>query len=138
MHEIAGRTAHCAAIAHIVVKSAVGAGEETCADLPGPKSYEASLEVADAHLWEQARAEEIASLVASKTWEVIRRGPNTHLLRRKWVMKKKKDGNGAVGHYKARLVARGDEKVLERDYNLTFSALLDMTSGKVILGVARS
>ena len=53
-------------------------------------------------------------------------------------MKKKKYGNGTVERYKDRLVAGGDEQVLERDFNLTFSAVLDMTSGKVILVVTRS
>ena len=61
-----------------------------------------------------------------------------HLLRSKWVLKKKKDRNGAVERYKSRLVSGEDEQVLGRYYNLTFSAVLDMTSGKVILAVARS
>uniref|UniRef100_M4BVP3 Uncharacterized protein n=1 Tax=Hyaloperonospora arabidopsidis (strain Emoy2) TaxID=559515 RepID=M4BVP3_HYAAE len=52
-HEIARYTAHCATIAHIIAMSAVGEGG-TCADLPDPLSYEASLEVADAYLWEGA------------------------------------------------------------------------------------
>ena len=61
-----------------------------------------------------------------------------HLLRSEWVLKKKKYVNGAVEHYKAHLVAGGDEQVLRRDYNLTFSAVLELTSGKVILAVERS
>ena len=60
-----------------------------------------------------------------------------HLLCSKRVLKKTKDGNGAVERYKVRLVAGGDEQVLGRDYNLTFFAVLDMMSGKVILAVAR-
>ena len=51
-------------------------------------------------------------------------------------MRKKKDGNGAVERYKARLVAGGDEQVVGRDYNLTFSAVLNITSVKPILAVA--
>ena len=46
-HEIARYTAHCATIAHIIAMSVLRAGEETCADLPLPKSYKASLKMAE-------------------------------------------------------------------------------------------
>ena len=48
--DIVRHTAHCNTITHITTVSAVWAGEETCADLPYPKSYKASFEVSDAHL----------------------------------------------------------------------------------------
>ena len=66
-HDVASDTAQCATIAPIAALSAVGAGKKTCADMPDPKSYKASLEVADAQLWEQTRAEKIASLVTNQT-----------------------------------------------------------------------
>ena len=47
------------------------------------------------------------------------------------------NASGSIERYKARLVAGGDDQVLGRDYNLTFAAFLDMTSGKIIHAVAR-
>jgi hypothetical protein len=104
------------AFTHLLAMAVLGAGEEGYADLPDPKTYKASLVSEDAHLWAKARAEEISSLVANGTWEVVRRTKDMHLLRSKWLLKKKKDGNGAIERYKARLVAGGDGQVLGRDY----------------------
>ena len=46
------------ALLRSVVMSALGAGEEQYTNLPGPKTYKASLDSPDAHLWAQARSEE--------------------------------------------------------------------------------
>ena len=61
-----------------------------------------------------------------------------HLLLSKWILKRHKDGDGAIERYKARLVAGGDDRVIERDYNLTYSSLLEMNSGGAMLNAART
>ena len=48
--DIARHTAHCIIINHITDMAVLWAGEETCTDLPDPKSYIASLEVEDTPL----------------------------------------------------------------------------------------
>ena len=108
--------------------TAFGVEEEQYSNLPDPKTCKASLELPDAHLWAQARTEDINSLESNRTWEVVKREKHMHLLRNKWVLKKKMDGSGSVERYKARLVARGDNQVLGRDYNLTFAAVILVAS----------
>ncbi|OWZ16104.1 Methylmalonate-semialdehyde dehydrogenase [Phytophthora megakarya] len=81
--------------------------------------------------------EELSALITNATWTVIKCGPNTPKLHSKWVYKKKRDSSGAAERYKARLVACGDEQVLGVNYTLTFAAVLEMTSGKVIFAFAR-
>ena len=80
--------------------------------------------------------DEIASLESNHTWQVIKRANHMHVLHNKWVLKKKMNVIGSIERYKARLLAEGDDLVLGRDYNLKFAAVLDMTSGKIILAVA--
>uniref|UniRef100_A0AAV1UEU0 Reverse transcriptase Ty1/copia-type domain-containing protein n=1 Tax=Peronospora matthiolae TaxID=2874970 RepID=A0AAV1UEU0_9STRA len=81
--------------------------------------------------------DEIALLETKNTWQVIKSEMHMHVLRNKWDLKKKMYSSGSIECYKARLVAGGDDQVLGRDYNLTFSAVLDITSGKIILAVER-
>lgn len=58
-------------------------------------------------------------------------------LHTKWVHKKKRLSDGAIEHYKARLVACGNEQVLGVNFLLTFAAVLDLVSAKAILALAR-
>ena len=105
--------------------------------MPDPKTYKASRVLPDARLWAQAMDDEIASMETNNTWQVVKREKHMHVLRNKWVIKKKMSGSGSIERYKARPVAGGDDQVFGRDYNLTFAAVMDMTSGKIILAVAR-
>lgn len=45
--------------------------------------------------------------------------------------------DGAIERYKARVVARGDEQLYGVDYTYTFSAVMEMVSGKVTLALSR-
>uniref|UniRef100_A0AAV1T0K4 Reverse transcriptase Ty1/copia-type domain-containing protein n=1 Tax=Peronospora matthiolae TaxID=2874970 RepID=A0AAV1T0K4_9STRA len=81
--------------------------------------------------------DKIALLEKNNTWQVIKREKHMHVIRNKWVFKKKMNGSGSIERYKASLVAGGDDQVLGRDYNPTFTSVLDMTGGKIILAVVR-
>ena len=48
------------------------------------------------------------------------------------------NGHGVIERYKARIVVDGDDQVFGREYNLKFIAVLDMTSGKVLLAADRT
>uniref|UniRef100_A0AAV1U4F3 Reverse transcriptase Ty1/copia-type domain-containing protein n=1 Tax=Peronospora matthiolae TaxID=2874970 RepID=A0AAV1U4F3_9STRA len=119
------------------VVSALGAGAEQYTNLPDPKTYKASRALPDAHLSAQAMDDKIALLEKNNTWQVIKREKHMHVIRNKWVFEKKMNGSGSIERYKASLVAEGDDQVLGRDYNLAFTAVLDLTGGKIILAVAR-
>ena len=89
--------------------SALGAGEEQYTNLPDPKSYKASRVLPDARLWAHAMNYDIASLETNNTWQVVKREKHMHVLRNKWVIKKKMSGSGSIERYKARPVAGGDD-----------------------------
>ena len=80
---------------------------------------------------------EIEALEHNDTWEVVRKPRDAKLLHSKWVYKLKMHADGTIERYKARLVARCDEQVYGVDYTYTFSAVMEMISGKVILAVSR-
>ena len=58
-------------------------------------------------------------------------------LHTKWVYKSKRDANEQLERYKARLVACGNEQVFGRDYNVTLAAVMEVSSVKMILALAR-
>ncbi|GMF15396.1 unnamed protein product [Phytophthora fragariaefolia] len=105
--------------------------------MPDPKNYREAHSSSDASHWTAVEQEELEALIANATWTLIKCEPNTVKLHTKWVYKKKRTPTGAVERYKARLVACGNEQVLGVNYTLTFAAVLEMTSGKVIVALAR-
>jgi hypothetical protein len=84
-------------------------------------------------------AEEIASFKANKTFTPIHHNLNASerakLLGTKWVFKLKRDENGKIVRWKARLVAQGF-KQRQEDYDATFSPTLGLTQLRLIVAVA--
>lgn len=80
--------------------------------------------------------EEIAALQGNDVWTIVKRPPGTHALHTKWVYKTKTDAQGDLERLKARLVACGNEQVLSVHYTLTFAAVMDLSTVKVILALA--
>ncbi|KAJ0395767.1 hypothetical protein P43SY_005684 [Pythium insidiosum] len=115
--------------------SALNGVKPEYASLPDPKNYRESVRSPDAELWAKARKEELDALWVNETWTPLKRVGGKHYLHTKWVLKKKKNKDGEIERYKARLVACGNEQVAGVDYVLTFAAVLEMTSGKFILGM---
>lgn len=87
--------------------------------------------------WERAAHAEIDSLEANDTWEMVTRTKEMRPLHTKWVFKTKTDADGNIERYKARMVACGNEQSFGKVYTLTFAAVMDMTTGKVILALSQ-
>ena len=62
--------------------------------------------------------------------------PEANAFHSKWVFKTETRADGELEGYKARLVACGNEQVLGVDYNLTFAAVMDISTAKVVLALA--
>ncbi|KAE8996647.1 hypothetical protein PF005_g23509 [Phytophthora fragariae] len=99
----------------------------------GPKCWYEAIMSDDSIKWRTAAESELASLEDNKTWELMARTGEVRPLHTKWVFKTKTDANGNVERYKARLIACGNEQVHGVNYTMTFSAVMDTTSTKVIL-----
>ncbi|KAG3118187.1 hypothetical protein PI124_g3546 [Phytophthora idaei] len=105
--------------------------------LKDPKNYREAMKDPRVEKWKQAIREEVEALEQNDTWELVKKPRDAKLLQTKWVFKLKKHADGSIERYKARLVARGDQQEYGVNYTYTFSAVLELTSGKMILVVSR-
>lgn len=70
------------------------------------------------------------------TWEVVERPDGVNVVDSKWVFRLKKDAEGRVLKWKARLVARGFTQIYGVDYFETFAPVARLSSIRFILAVA--
>ncbi|POM64757.1 LOW QUALITY PROTEIN: Hypothetical protein PHPALM_19668 [Phytophthora palmivora] len=87
--------------------------------------------------WQKAVEGQLRSLKENGVWEVVRMSTGAHVLHTKRVYKTKKDADGDIERWKARLVTCGNEQEFGVGYNITFTAVIDMCSLKVILSLAK-
>lgn len=94
------------------------------------------LKRADKLQWEAAMKDEISRLQERGTWKVVKKPTGVNVVGSKWVFRIKKDANGHVQSYRARLVAQGFTQVEGVDYFDTYSPVAKLSSIRVILAIA--
>ena len=87
-------------------------------------------------LWEKAIEDELGQLKAAGTWKLVNAPDGANIVGSKWVFRAKKDANGKVVHYKARLVAQGFSQVPGVDYFDTFAPVACLSSIRAVLAIA--
>ena len=98
-----------------------------------PLTYSEAVQSSDADKWQKAMEEEVTSLIANDTYEVVPHSTQP-VIGGRWVFNKKCNGNEVI--YKARFVAKGFSQVPGVDYKETFSPTARFTSIRVILNLA--
>ncbi|KAE8703804.1 hypothetical protein F3Y22_tig00110462pilonHSYRG00109 [Hibiscus syriacus] len=86
--------------------------------------------------WTAAVQEEFDALQRNGTWTLVKLPPGRVAVGCKWLFKVKRNPDGSVHRYKARLVANGFFQVFGQDYLDTFSPVVKFTTLNVILSVA--
>ena len=86
--------------------------------------------------WERAIIEELQALEDNGVWRISKRPKGRNTLHTKWVYRTKTNVDGHLECLKARLVTCGNEQVFGVDYQLTFAAVMDMSTVKVILALS--
>ena len=119
-YKITGKTNARANVAHVIE----------------PTTLEEALASPDADLWKQAMDEEMASLLANKTWTLKEAPPGVNPIPVKWVFKIKRDGKGNIERYKARLVAKGFRQREGIDYEEVFAPVSKYTTVRAVLSTA--
>ncbi len=80
--------------------------------------------------------EEMATLDANATWELVVLRKDKKAIGCKWVYKVKHNADGSMCKYRARLVAKGFAQTYGINYEETYSLVVKMTTIKVIIVMA--
>ena len=104
-----------------------------------PKTYRAAMRSPDADKWEAAIHAELLSHESNMTFEYVSEEDAKRIKRlvtSKLVFKIKRNSDGTIERYKARLVARGFTQRFGVDYRETFAPVARMASIRTLLAVA--
>lgn len=77
-----------------------------CLDAYEVAMFMSSVDYDESEIWKDAIKQEINALNDNETWTYVSRPDNCKLIDCKWVFRRKKDENGNIKAFKARLVAR--------------------------------
>lgn len=101
-----------------------------------PKNYSDIKNLPDSEKWYQAVVKELNALKRNKTWVLVDRPKNRNIVGSRFIFKIKRNKNGEVTKYKARLVAQGFSQEYGTDYTETFAPVAKMGSLRIILAIA--
>jgi hypothetical protein len=101
-----------------------------------PVGYKQAVESADAEGWKLAMQEELDSIEANNTWELVDLPAGRKAVGSKWVYKTKFDVNGNIEKRKARLVAQGFSQKSGIDYFDVFAPVARTTTLRMMLSAA--
>lgn len=100
-----------------------------------PKSYKETLDREDSDHWKMAMLDEINSLKKNQVYKVVER-PKENIVTSRWVFVTKRNPNGDINRYKARLVARGFSQIYGIDYTETYAPVVNSSSIRLLFAYA--
>ena len=80
---------------------------------------------------------ELFSLLENKTYRLVKLPKGHKAIGSKWVFKTKRDTDGKISRYKARLVAQGFRQVEGLDFHETFAHVARMTSQRILIALSQ-
>ena len=103
-----------------------------------PRNRKETLSGINKEEWKKAMDEEINSLLSNKTWDIVPAPEGRDIVTCKWIFKTKRNEQGKVTRYKARLGARGFSPKYGTDYDEVFAPVVRQTTFKLLLTIAGS
>lgn len=100
-----------------------------------PSTYDEAIKCNESSKWLAAIKEELKAHEENNTWTIIDK-TDKKAITSKWIFKIKKNKEGAIEKYKARLCARGFSQVRDIDYSETFAPTTRYDSIRVLLSLA--
>ncbi|XP_073943412.1 uncharacterized protein [Choristoneura fumiferana] len=105
-------------------------------ELNEPTTVKEALQSSDSKLWRQAMQDEIDSFNKHEAWELVDRPADKNIVKNRWLFKIKRDANGKIACYRARLVAKGFTQKFGIDYLDTYSPVVRHSSLRMLLSLA--
>lgn len=100
-----------------------------------PRTYAEAMGRPDAHRWHEAMCEEMGSQRSKKTWTVLPLPPGKRALPVRWIYTRKRNGQGVVVRYKARLVVKGFMQRYGIDYGEVFAPTVRWTTVRLFFSI---
>lgn len=101
-----------------------------------PIRYEDIAATADSDAWYKATDAEIATLMDRGTWELVPLPKGRQAIKSKWVFRIKRDADGSIIKYKARLCACGYSQRPGIDYKAIYAPVVRTESLRLFLAIA--
>ena len=101
-----------------------------------PKTVKGALARPDKAKWMTAMEKEMESLRTYDVWDLVELPRDRKAVGSKWVYKLKKNADGSVERYKARLVAQGFTQKFGIDYDETFCPVVRFESVRTVIALA--
>lgn len=101
-----------------------------------PTNYREAVINDNSKEWKEAMDSEYSSLIENQTWELAELPNGKKAIKCRCAYALKKNVNGKIINFKARLVAQGYSQVKGIDYQETFSPVVTYTSIRYLLSVA--
>ncbi|RZC24049.1 Beta-carotene isomerase D27, chloroplastic isoform D [Glycine soja] len=86
--------------------------------------------------WRSAMQAEFDALHHNNTWDLVSRSSDQNLVGCKWVFRIKRNPDGSIDRYKARLVVKGFHQHFGWDYTETFSPVVKLVTIRIVLTLA--
>jgi len=98
-----------------------------------PLTYEEAMNRPDKDLWKKAIEEEFDSINKNNVWTIVDKPLGKNIVSTKWIFKIKKNPEGDIQRYKARLVARGFLQRYGVDYLETYAPVASSITIRLLL-----
>ena len=112
--------------------------ESLTSDIIEPKSVKEALSSGHSVQWKNAMTSEYSSLIKNDTWELVPPPNDKNIVGSKWVLKVKRNADGTVDRFKARLVAQGYSQTHGIDYDEVFSPVAKYSAIRSLLALANA
>lgn len=87
-------------------------------------------------VWKQAMNEEFDALLKQGTWTLVPCPSHANVIGCQWIHKIKRNSDGSIARYKARLVANGNQQYEGIDFSETFSPVIKQPTIRIVLSLA--
>jgi len=103
-----------------------------------PRSLAEAMNRPDWPEWKAAMDEELTLMAKYDVWDKVDKPEDTNIIGCRWVFRIKRDSNGKVLKYRARLVAQGFTQLYGIDFQETFAPVAHLSSIRMAIALAAS